>query len=267
MTRGRKAHRPECPERRCVATGETGAAARLIRFALAPDGTAVPDLAGRLPGRGAWLSASRAAAERAEKKKLFSRAFRTQVAVPPGLADLLERLLAERLVEIVSLARKAGQAVTGFEKVRARLAATPGDERGGVLVTAADAGADGVRKLAGPAGSRPRITVLTAGELGLAFGREFAIHAALDAGGLSDRALIEAGRLAGFRTADDPAAPAAFAGAPGAGEPGGGDDRTLPDGATQGRAPSVPLPDGAAGPSAVDDDETRGHSASLQDDR
>ncbi|MEM9784801.1 MAG: RNA-binding protein [Pseudomonadota bacterium] len=198
MTRGAKAHRPEAPERRCVATGERQPAAGLIRFVLAPDGASVaPDLAGRLPGRGAWLTADRTAADRAEKKRLFSRAFKRPVTAPEGLADLLERLLAQRLIETIALARKAGAAVTGFEKVRARLR----DGADAVLMSAAEASEDGVKKLEKLAGARPRIAVLDASELGLAFGREFAIHAALDAGRLADRALAEAGRLAGFREA------------------------------------------------------------------
>ena len=48
-------------ERRCVATGETLPEQRLIRFALGPDGALHPDLAAKLPGRGAWVSASRTA--------------------------------------------------------------------------------------------------------------------------------------------------------------------------------------------------------------
>ncbi|MEO0823891.1 MAG: hypothetical protein AAF074_26215, partial [Pseudomonadota bacterium] len=100
-----------------------------------------------------------------------------------------------RLTETVALARKAGQAVTGFEKTRARLAA------GGAaaLVTARDAAADGRGKLARMVPELPEIAVLEAAELGLAFGRDFAIHAALDAGGIADRALAEARRLSGFR--------------------------------------------------------------------
>ncbi|MEM6972733.1 MAG: RNA-binding protein [Pseudomonadota bacterium] len=196
MTRGGKRERPAVPERRCVATGESQPRAGLIRFVLAPDGaTVVPDLAGRLPGRGAWLTADRAAADKAEKKRLFSRAFRRQVSAPDGLADLLESLLVQRLSDTLALARKAGQAVTGFEKVRARLR----DGGTAVLITASDAAEDGAQKLRKLAGNRPCMAVLTGSELGLAFGREFAIHAALDAGGLADRALEEAGRLAGFR--------------------------------------------------------------------
>lgn len=192
---GRRKDRAE-PERRCIATGESGPARPLIRFVLGPGDTVVADLAGRLPGRGAWLTADRALVAKALKKNLFARAFRRPVKVEADLADRLEDLLARRLVELIAMARKAGQAVTGFEKTRARLA----EGRVGVLVSASDAAADGRGKLEriAPEGVG-RITLLDSGELGLAFGRDFAIHAALDAGGIADRALIEAGRLAGFR--------------------------------------------------------------------
>ncbi|MEM7497903.1 MAG: RNA-binding protein [Pseudomonadota bacterium] len=195
MARGGRAKEREAPERRCIATGRSGPTAPLIRFVLSPDGErVVPDLAAKLPGRGAWLTADRALAEKAEAKRLFSRAFRRAVALPEGLPYLLENLLARRLIETVALARKAGQAVTGFEKVRARLPA--GNV---VLLTACNAAAEGRRKLLKLAPEAPEIAVLSDSELGLAFGREFAIHAALDAGGMADRALHEAGRLGGFR--------------------------------------------------------------------
>lgn len=193
---GRRETRGE-PERRCIASGESGPTRPLLRFVLGPDGTVVPDLAGRLPGRGAWLTADRALVAKAVKKNLFSRAFRQPVKVEPDLADRLEVLIARRLVELIGLARKAGQAVTGFEKVRARLA----EGKAAVLVTASDAAQDGRAKIAraAPEGTA-RVDLLDSGELGLAFGRDFAIHAALDAGGIADRVLIEAGRLAGFRS-------------------------------------------------------------------
>lgn len=195
MTRGGARRLREEPERRCIASGESGPTDRLIRFVLGPAGELVPDLAGKLPGRGVWLASDRALVGKAVAKRLFSRAFRTQVETPADLAERLEGLLARRLIDVISLARKAGQAVTGFEKVRARL-------RGGtagVLVQASDGAADGKAKLAGLAGSLPRIEELTAQELGLAFGRDFAIHAALDRGGFADRALADAKRLGGLR--------------------------------------------------------------------
>jgi len=203
MTRGGRKKDRDGPERRCIATGESGPTDRLVRFVLSPDGEALPDVAGKLPGRGAWLTADRALVERATRKNLFARAFRQQVRAAPDLADRLERLLAERLIQAISLARKAGQAVTGAEKVRARIAGG----QAGVLLQAHDGAADGLAKIARLAAHHPapdggdiaRIRVLSAQELGLAFGREFAIHATLDAGGFASRVRQEAARLSGLR--------------------------------------------------------------------
>ncbi|MEM1275775.1 MAG: RNA-binding protein [Pseudomonadota bacterium] len=195
MTRGGRHKEADGPERRCIATGERGDPARMVRFVLGPDGDVVPDVAGRLPGRGVWLTAEKPLVEKAVDKRLFSRGFKAQAAVPEGLVDLVERLLVDRLVSTLGLARKAGEAVTGFEKVKARLLANPT----GVLVQASDGAPDQRAKLARLAQDRPLIGVLNAAELGLAFGRGFAIHATLDAGGLASRALSEAQRIAGFR--------------------------------------------------------------------
>jgi hypothetical protein len=196
MTRGGRERRREEPERRCIATGESGDTERMIRFVLGPDGALVPDLAEKLPGRGAWLTAERALVEKVVAKRLFSRAFRAGVAAPPDLADRLEALLAGRLISLIALARKAGQAVCGFEKTREWLRSG----RAGLLLEASDGAADGRAKLRRIAPGVPVTGLLDARELGLAFGRDFAIHAALEAGGVADRAARESNRLAGFRS-------------------------------------------------------------------
>lgn len=195
MTRGGAAKRRDEPERRCVATGESGPTAPLIRFVLDPEGRVTPDLAERLPGRGVWVTASRPLIEKAAARGLFARGFRRQVSVSPDLADMVESLLTRRLIEAISLARKAGLAVAGFEKVKARLGAGPV----AALLAARDGAADGRRRLAALAGDAPVLALLDAGELGLAFGRDSVVHAALGAGGAANRVLREAGRLDGLR--------------------------------------------------------------------
>ncbi|MEO1612173.1 MAG: RNA-binding protein [Pseudomonadota bacterium] len=195
MTRGGAARDRDGPERRCIATGISGPTDPLIRFVLDPDGRLTPDLAERLPGRGVWLTADREAVGTAVKKRLFSRGFKQPVEAPEDLADRLERLAAQRAVEAVSLARKAGLAVNGFEKVRARLRQGPC----GALLAARDGAADGRGKVAALRGEAPLVEALTSGELGLAFGRDSVIHAVLERGGATDRVLREAGRLDGLR--------------------------------------------------------------------
>lgn len=222
MTRGGRRREREGPERRCIATGESGPVDRLIRFALSPEGEVVPDLAAKLPGRGVWLTADRALAERAVRKRLFARAFRAPARVADDLPSRLETLLAERMVALIGLARKAGQAVAGAEKVRARILSG----HAAVLLQARDGAPGGrqkLRALAYGAGRRrvAQVEVLDAAELGLAFGRDFAIHAALDAGGFATRLLEEARRLSGFRGA--PPGDATADARNGRGEPGRGE--------------------------------------------
>lgn len=196
MTRGGRPKDRSRPERRCIVTGESGPAEGLIRFVVSPEGEVVPDLAERLPGRGMWLTASRAHVAQAVRRRAFGRAARRQVSVPEGLADLLEDLLARRLIEAVAIANKAGLAVMGFEKVKARL------KRGPVaaVIEARDGSEQGFAKLLPLLGDAPVVDRLDGGELGLAFGRDYVIHAALDAGGATERVLREASRLSGFRT-------------------------------------------------------------------
>lgn len=194
MTRGGQTKTQDESERRCIATGDSEPKSGLIRFAVGPDGQVVPDLLERLPGRGIWVSADREALETAVKKNLFARAAKAPVTVPDTLVADVEAGLVRRVIELISLARKAGLALTGFEKVKDSLA--KGEAR--VLIQASDGSGRGKDKLFTPEGGR-FFGCLTASEIGLAFGRDYAIHAALAAGGLTTRVVEEAARLSGLR--------------------------------------------------------------------
>lgn len=197
MSRGGQHKTNEQPERRCIVTGEVQPKAGLIRFVIGPDGDIFPDLAEKLPGRGIWVSADRAAIDKATAKGLFARAAKAQVKVPEGLADIVEAGVAKRMVELVSLTRKSGRAVAGFEKVKGWLA----EGRAKVLLQASDGSERGKGKLWTPTGGR-WFGCLTASELGLSFGRDHVIHGALAASGLTDKVILEAGRLTGLRGHD-----------------------------------------------------------------
>lgn len=195
MTRGGRDKLQDEPERKCIVSGETGPKSGLVRFVVGPEGMIVPDVLNRLPGRGIHVSADRELITKAAKKNLFSRAARMQVKVPEDLARLVEDILARRVVDLIAMARKAGDAVTGYEKVKDWLVKGTAV----VLIQAEDGSERGKTKLRPPDRQNSLISCLTAGEMGLAFGRERAIHAALAAGGLTTRVVEEAARLAGLR--------------------------------------------------------------------
>lgn len=186
--------RDDGPERKCLATGEVQPKHGLIRFVVGPDSQVVPDVLGKLPGRGFYVASDRAAVEKAVTKKLFARGAKQPVTIPDGLADQIEAQLARHTIELIAMARKSGVAVAGYEKVKDML----GREEAQVLLQAHDGSSRGKSKLSTPHfGSY--IGWLSADELGLAFGRQTVIHAALASGRLADRVVEEAQRLKGMR--------------------------------------------------------------------
>jgi uncharacterized protein len=187
--------------RRCIVTGETRPKSELIRFVAGPEGSVIPDLAEKLPGRGLWLLARRDVIHTACARNAFARAAKAPLRPAPALADQVERLLVRRCTELLGLARRAGMAVGGFEKVAGRISGGTA----GVLLQARDAAEDGRRKLRTMACAQvpqvPVVECLDAGDLGQVFGDRPFVHVALNRGTLARRFCDEAARLAGLRGA------------------------------------------------------------------
>src|SRR5262249_11152724 len=147
----------------------------MLRFVIGPDAQVVPDLKRRLPGRGVWVTATRATVAEAVKRRAFGRGFKAEVRVAPDLPDAVEHLLEQSVLDALSIVRKAGPAAIGFALVERALAREPVV----ALLHAAEAGREGVRKLATAARSRrgenaddlPVVDRFTGAQLDLAFGR------------------------------------------------------------------------------------------------
>jgi predicted RNA-binding protein YlxR (DUF448 family) len=67
-----------------------------------------PDVAAKLPGRGAWVRADRASLEQAARRAASRAVSRSRSKFPRGLATLVETLLARRCLDQLGLARRAG---------------------------------------------------------------------------------------------------------------------------------------------------------------
>jgi uncharacterized protein len=193
-----KTHAEASRERRDIVSGEVMAEAGLVRFVAGPDGSVVPDLARKLPGRGMWVAADREAVAAAVKKNLFARSAKAQLKAAPDLPDLVERLLRQRVLSGLGLARRAGDLTSGFEKVSAAISSG----KAAWLIEASDGAADGRRKILAQARKAPRplglVGVFGAAELGLALGLENVIHTAFLAGRAAERWAEDVRRLAGF---------------------------------------------------------------------
>jgi hypothetical protein len=191
-----RAHRTKAQadrERRCIVSGEVVPEEKLIRFVAGPGGVV-------LPGRGLWVTANREAVTTAAKKGAFSRAAKAKLSAPTDLADQVERLLTQRVLDGLGLARRAADLTFGFEKAGAAISA--GKVRW--MVEASDGADDGRRKMlqiARRVPRRPRLLgIFTADELSLALGLGNVIHLVFLAGRGADRWTQDVERLSGFRS-------------------------------------------------------------------
>jgi uncharacterized protein len=175
----------------------------MLRFALSPEGSVVPDIRRKLPGRGVWTRLSFEAVSRATAKQAFSRAFRTKAAAPASLAATVDELLERDALQSLSIVNKAGLVVAGAFKVDSAI------EAGGVvaLIQASDGAADGAAKraqalrakLGAEAEVVARVDLFSSHQLDLALGRANVIHAALKRGAASSAFLARADRLRRYR--------------------------------------------------------------------
>ena len=183
------------PLRRCLVSRRVLPKAQLLRFVVGPADRLIVDPAERLPGRGLWLTPRRDIIESAVAKGLFAKAAGQRVVVPADLAGEVERLLRQRCLALLGLARRAGQLRTGFEKVRE-------DLKGGrvaLLLAASDGAADGRSKLAALAGELPVVAFFDSAELSAALGVDGVVHAGLAPGGMAERLLREFERFQGMQ--------------------------------------------------------------------
>jgi hypothetical protein len=179
----------------CIVTRTVRDEAELIRFVRSPDGVAVPDLARKLPGRGVWVSLDRAVLAEAVRKKLFSRGFSAETTIPPDLPSMVSAQLRQQALSLLSLAKKAGEAVSGFVKVEDML----GRGRAKLLFHGTDAALDGCRKLDRLAAPEvDRVVLFERRELDLAFGRPNVVHAAVAKGGLAEKLSAAVRRIETF---------------------------------------------------------------------
>jgi predicted RNA-binding protein YlxR (DUF448 family) len=191
-------------QRHCALTRTLKPVDEMVRFVIGPGSHTVPDINRKLPGRGLWITGTRAAIEEAIKGNVFARSFKQNVRVAAELAATTERLLERSALDALAIVGKAGQVIGGFAKVEAAI----GRDDVRALIHAADAAADGKRKLDAALQRKTHeksreiaiVELFSGAQLDLALNRPNVVHAALLAGPVSDTFLARVRRLERFRT-------------------------------------------------------------------
>jgi len=168
-----------------VACGSVRDKSDLLRFVLAPDRSLVPDLKGKLPGRGAYTCLSASCVADAVKKRRFSRSFKgeTVAAEAGAIVAAIGEMMTERIGSYLALANKAGRVVSGSDRVAESLR----KGKHGILFLAADISPDSGAKfsaLAGRAGVEI-VDLFPRERLGGWLGKELRTVAAVEEGGFT----------------------------------------------------------------------------------
>lgn len=198
----RRGHKPR--ERKDIASGELRDPADMLRLGFSPDGLVVADIYDKLPGRGAWIDATRASVDKAVKTGAFARAAKRKVTVPDNFADSIEAGLSARVLGLLGMAKRAGQLESGFENVRSCARA----DQIGVRIEASDGQPDGRSKIRVVVKAIAKelevsmpifIGCFDSTELGQVIGRDNMVHACVHKGNMAKAISREIERLAGFR--------------------------------------------------------------------
>ena len=112
--------------RSCAITRHRRPVSEMLRFVADPSGRIMPDVAGKLPGRGVWIEAKAATIAKAVTTRAFARSLKRPVEAPAELPELVEAQLRQRTLAAFSIANKAGELVFGAVAVDDPGAITPG---------------------------------------------------------------------------------------------------------------------------------------------
>lgn len=176
--------------RTCIVTRNPMNRDEMIRFVVDPNNCVVPDLREKLPGRGVWITNRKSIVEKAVERNLFSAAFKSKVEVASSISQNIEKLQLAEIANGLSIARKAGLAISGFSKVDGL--ARRGDIK--LVFHGSDGTVDGLNKIksalvaahkmgAYKKGVPQPFVRLSVAELDQALGMNNTVHVALVSGG------------------------------------------------------------------------------------
>jgi len=197
----KRGHRPM--SRKCIAKSEVRDRSDMIRFVLDPTGVVVPDILGKLPGRGVWVSSESSSVSEVISRSAFSRSFKSKVKVLDDLLGVTERLLSRRVLGLVTMARKAGCISLGFDQVQSMAR----NAEVAIRIEASDGSQDGRSKIRTLSKAMNReynfvdpiiVGCFSSNQIGQALSRESIVHAGIKRGKLAKTLATEVKRLSGF---------------------------------------------------------------------
>ena len=165
----------ELETRKCILTGEIKPKSELLRFTVLRNGDFVPDFNKKLGGKGVYVSNSKSLLDGIKKDVRIGKILHKPVNTNPELPELVEKILAAKGLEALNLARKSGNLILGFEKIKEQIL----KNKVAFIIEATDAGADGAKKMSELCRDIEQLKIYDSATLETAFNRETVVYAAI----------------------------------------------------------------------------------------
>lgn len=160
--------------RKCIVEGTVKPGNELLRF-VELDNTLLPDFNKKLPGKGMYITCNRLTLEKALNKKVFHRVSRHNLKIDENFIETVEKLLKQKALESLNLARKGGALITGFDKLKEAVQKKKVD----FIIEAWNAGSVGKEKVAFLAKSIEIFNLFSIEELDMALNKENTVNVAV----------------------------------------------------------------------------------------
>lgn len=165
----------ELENRKCAFTGKTKSKSELLRFTLLKDGNLIPDFNKKLGGKGIYFSNSKNMLETMVKTAKLGKILHKPIKVDPNIPFIVEQLLAAKGLEALNLARKSGNLVLGFEKIKEKIL----KNKVAFVVESTNAGTDGKQKMSELCKNIEILTIYDSQTFEKAFSRETVVYLAV----------------------------------------------------------------------------------------
>ena len=175
----------------CMVTKEELSEDTLIAFVLDSENNLVPDIFNKLPGKKLWIKCKRCVIEEAINRSLFDKEFGVNVKIADDLFDVIVRVLERSCFGLLTLGKKSGDIVSGFQKVKTAIRSGKVE----FIIEASDAAQGSRKKLGLNENEIKVIDIFNKEQLSYALAKETVVHIAVMSGGMAKKIKNELNRF------------------------------------------------------------------------
>jgi len=166
-----------------------------LKVIIAENGEIIPDIYDKLPGNCIWIGYERQEIEKLIAKRSKSALDEEIIYKCKNLCSAIEKQLRKNIFLKLSLARKSGQAMSGFENVKMAIKS----DSVGLLFHACDGSKKELGRITNSSLKLPVVDLFNSEELGKVFNKDTIVHSCVLKCSLANSLILDVKKLEGIQ--------------------------------------------------------------------